>query len=274
MFFIVFFVWGGVAYAADDSSDAGGEVLPEDIQCASISEYTKCAKMPDVQTFVGSMGNIIYSGDYVSGAVFSDAMAIDDENWSHVRNGVPIVGRVVSSSSDVWGPNYVYSANCEITSPYSMIFMTEHRVGVATDVNYAELCANVATNTPLSSENAATLSAPIQLDGDTCPDGFFTVPYESWCGDGMVNIADVPSCDEDMSGEYCLMPVLKPCTSGISRLRTSNGVSVPLFAEKSTLPSLAVKYNGITCFANFEPGTADGTLNVVFDGQVYHAQTE
>lgn len=70
MFFIVFFVWGGVAYAADDSSDTGDEVLPEDIQCVSISEYTKCAKMPDVQTFVGSMGNIIYAGDYVSGAVF------------------------------------------------------------------------------------------------------------------------------------------------------------------------------------------------------------
>lgn len=272
VFFIVFFVWGGVAYAAPPASTKIDVYYPDEILCAVPTDFVKCARLPMI-TYVN---NTINSSVY---AHITDGTEVDDINWTHFRNGVPIVGRAENVKVEEYSSGgihlYKVFTDCVVTSPFvttfeaNSIYATSLQSGARTCIKSAK----TAEATQIPDESALKVAA-IALEGDSCPDGFFTVPYESWCGDGMVNIADVPSCDEDISGEYCLMSVLKPCASGISRLRASNGVSVPLFAEKSTLPSLAVKYNGITCFANFEPGTADGTLNVVFDGQVYHAQTE
>lgn len=106
---------------------------------------------------------------------------------------------------------------------------------------------------------------------DVCPDGFYTVPYEIDCGEGMVDVADVAHCDEDTSGDYCLMsPSAAPCAAGITMLRTGTGVSIPLWAEKSTQPSLCVKYNDAICYGNLEQGQAAGAINIKHDGVVYH----
>ena len=108
------------------------------------------------------------------------------------------------------------------------------------------------------------------LDGDTCPDGFFTVPYEKTCGTGMVNTADVPNCADDTSGEYCLVTLVKPCELGISALKTSSGLSFALYAEKYTTPAINIGYNGGMCYANLEPGQSAGAINVSYNGQIYH----
>lgn len=271
VFFIVFFVWGGVAYAAPPASTKIDVYYPDEILCAVPTDFVKCARLPMITYVKNTINPSVY-------AHITDGTEADDTNWTHFRNGVPVTGfaeNIVINERTFSTTLYSTSADCVVTSPFVTTFEAVPMRATSPQSGARACVTAVKTAEATSFPYEASLKvAATAQDGDTCPDGFFTVPYESWCGDGMVNIADVPSCDEDISGEYCLMPVLKPCTSGISRLRTSNGVSVPLFAEKSTLPSLAVKYNGITCFANFEPGTADGTINVVFDGQVYHAQTE
>ena len=79
------------------------------------------------------------------------------------------------------------------------------------DSSPAEVCAN---------EFWGYASGVEKLDGDECPDGFFTVPYETTCGEGMVDDSldpytndnsPIPLCSEYTSGRYCLIVKGTPC---------------------------------------------------------------
>ena len=62
----------------------------------------------------------------------------------------------------------------------------------------------------------------------------------------------------------------KVCEIGVSRLMTSVGYAFQLYAEKYTEPSLVVGYNDGKCYGKLKAGNASGTLNVNFNGAVYH----
>jgi len=64
---------------------------------------------------------------------------------------------------------------------------------------------------------------------------------------------------------------LQICPAGITTLKTSNGVSIPLFAQRQTTPALNVGYAGQVCYGNLAPGAAAGALNINVGGQTYHA---
>lgn len=108
------------------------------------------------------------------------------------------------------------------------------------------------------------------LPGDKCPDGFYTVPYDVSCGTGFVDTTDIPNCSDDTSGPYCLISRTVPCTSGITVLRTSSGVSVPLWGDKQTSPAIHVRYNDVTCYGNLESGQSANAINLKYNGTVYH----
>lgn len=61
-----------------------------------------------------------------------------------------------------------------------------------------------------------------------------------------------------------------PCELGISKLVLSTGAAFRLYAEKYTEPSLVVGYNDGKCYGKLEAGKATGTINVNYNGTVYH----
>jgi len=61
------------------------------------------------------------------------------------------------------------------------------------------------------------------------------------------------------------------CTAGITTLKTTGGVSIPLYASKNTMHVLGVGYNNQVCYGNLAEGAGTTTLNVNLDGVIYHA---
>ncbi len=93
------------------------------------------------------------------------------------------------------------------------------------------------------------------------------------CGEGVVDTADVPYCDDDMSRDFCLInngSAVIPCAAGVTTLRVGTGLSIPLWAERGTEPSLCVKYNGVVCYGNMESGRVSGAVNVKYGDLIYH----
>lgn len=216
-------------------------------ECVSVGAVTKCARLPEsigVQWLESEVSDTVY----------------DSNGWGGIYNGHMISGTGTNSGSGT-----EQETTCMIDWPFSAVgaclfnpmFDTENG-------NYN--CANAID----ACDMGLDFDAATQLDGDECPDGFYTVPYDVSCGDGLVDTADIPYCNVDTNGDFCLILLAQPCTAGITTIRTGTGVSIPLWAEKSTSPSLCVKYNDTVCYGNLEPGQATGSININYEDQVYH----
>lgn len=215
-------------------------------ECVSVDRVTKCARLPDSLNF--RLGSI------------SDSW-LDNDNgldWSAVyENSIVVSGTTVGDLSD--------DITCIIASP----FKAETTVSFEPSFMFADMPAEICSNKKYIT--SYVYDSIRKLDGDMCPDGFYTVPYEIDCGEGFVDVAGVPECENDVSGDFCLMPPsAAPCAAGITMLRTGTGVSIPLLAERGTEPSLCVKYNDMVCYANLEVGQATGAINVRYNDLVYH----
>ncbi len=218
-------------------------------ECVSVDEITKCARLPN------NIGMHGVTPEITDGAY-------DGDGWGGTYNGHGVSGVGVNSGS---GMNQM--TTCVIDWPFYATGECLWGPGFnAGNGNYNCAKAHYWCNLGLD------FTVFDKLPDDKCPDGFYTVPYDVSCGEGLVGVADVPYCDDDASGEFCLMSAsVAPCAAGITTLRTGTGVVVPLWAEKNTEPSLCVKYNNIVCYGNLEPGRATNTINVNYNGVVWHA---
>ncbi len=77
------------------------------------------------------------------------------------------------------------------------------------------------------------------------------------CADGWRISSDGTVCD-------------KLCTLGFTTLNTSTGVTVPLYAEKRTTPSINIGDVNGACHADLAPGRATGAINIMYNGEIYH----
>lgn len=211
--------------------------------CVSASRTTKCARLPEYELISTPVGDMLF-GSYITDAIFSDPVVLDDKNYTHVRNGVPITG--VLSSYNKTGLSYIYYVDCEVTSPFSAKYRLSNYYA-ATELDApVELCADINNVVDDMLGNDSGLSGPespggtqtedmyvwdsipTALPGDACPDGFYTVPYDVSCGEGMIDTADIPNCDDDTSGEYCLISDGVSCESysdcGDMSFTNANGV--------------------------------------------------
>ncbi len=214
--------------------------------CVSVEKITKCARLPEY-----------FSWGFVGG--FSK---YTDVSWEIVYSDVVYFGNSAECTNNKFGS----SCRCEVDGPFdaTILFST----GPMLFDSAYQACAEMYMGEMIE---GYTFNA--KLDNDVCPDGFYTVPYNVSCGEGLVDVADVPYCDDDMSGDFCLIggvPAVQPCAAGITTLRTGTGLSIPLWAERGTEPSLCVKYNDTVCYGNLEPGQAANTINVNYNGVVYH----
>ena len=77
---------------------------------------------------------------------------------------------------------------------------------------------------------------------------------------------DSTSCDHAYGGQC---PDL--CSFG-TQLKTSTGLTFPLFATKVTTVAINVKQNGVTCYVPLETGNGGtGSLNLTYNNTTYHA---
>lgn len=214
-------------------------------ECVSVEDITKCARLPET-FFLMSVEN----GSYTS------------TSWSFVLDNVEYIGNSATCSEVRLGSR----CQCFVDSPFKATI--SFSTGPMSFGSAYEACANIAEG-----EMLISFTVDGKLDGDTCPDGFYTVPYDVSCGSGFIDDTDVPNCFEDTSGDFCLVgngPVTVPCAAGVSNIRTSTGLTIPLFAEKYTIPALHVKFNEMICYANLELGQATNAVSVEYNNQIYH----
>ncbi len=102
------------------------------------------------------------------------------------------------------------------------------------------ICANKPTN---SSYTDAT--------GNTSADCPWT------CNDGYNQTSD------NQCGQFC--------TAGITHIKSSNGLSVPLYSSARTSPAINVQVNDSICYGSLATGQSSGALNVKVGSTTYHA---
>lgn len=113
-----------------------------------------------------------------------------------------------------------------------------------------------------------------------CPSGFFeinrpNIVIADVCPFGMVSLGVVKGCDSNVTGTCWIFEKLRTlCGAGITKLNTSGGLSIPLYSDKSTSPSIHIKYNNTVCYADLEQGTTTGTIHVKYKDVVYRAVGE
>ncbi|MDW2958287.1 MAG: hypothetical protein R8M37_00535 [Alphaproteobacteria bacterium] len=93
------------------------------------------------------------------------------------------------------------------------------------------------------------------------------------CPAGTVSVGVGEPCTGEDSSSVCWVveKVSKLCDFGLQHMKTSTGVSFPLYAEKYTTPAIHVRYNGGICYVNLSSGRASDSINVEYNGVVYHA---
>lgn len=130
-----------------------------------------------------------------------------------------------------------------------------------------ELCAPVGKNAYSSGYELDMNTMSLVDDGMAwyaCPDGTYSAGY----GVGADDVSDCCVAGYRSHNGVCA----QMCAVGIEYIKTSTGMSVPLFAEKPSSPALGVGYNGGVCYAGMATGVQSGAINVRYNGHVYHVQ--
>lgn len=102
----------------------------------------------------------------------------------------------------------------------------------------------------------------------TCPTGTtqFITGYESSWNSKVACKPDEVSCDHAYNG------ACPDLCSFATELKTSSGLSFPLFATKETAVAINIRQNGVTCYVPLESGNGgSGSLNIAYNNTIYHA---
>lgn len=112
-----------------------------------------------------------------------------------------------------------------------------------------------------------------------CPAGMVAVEYDTFvpavsgaCSAGYVAHATETVCGAGDGACWLVTQLPALCDIGITKFKTSSGLEFQLYAEKYTTPSLVVLYNGQKCYGKLGQGRAQNTINLMFDGAVYHLE--
>ncbi len=101
-----------------------------------------------------------------------------------------------------------------------------------------------------------------------CPTGTtqVTTGYESFWNGHIACKPDAVACDHAYNG------ACPDLCSFATQLKTSTGLSFPLFATKVTSVAINIRQNGVTCYVPLETGIGGtGSLNLTYNNTVYHA---
>ena len=111
----------------------------------------------------------------------------------------------------------------------------------------------------------------------SCPTGMVAMEYDNFvsavsgaCPSGYV-AHDVDTVCGAGDGVCWIVEHLRElCGAGVIRLKTSGGLSFPLYSTRVTNPSLCVRYNDTTCYVDLEEGGVTDAININNNGVTYH----
>ena len=90
-----------------------------------------------------------------------------------------------------------------------------------------------------------------------CPSGYVAHDMQAVCG------VDNGAC-------WITEQLRSLCAAGITYLKTSSGVDVPIYADKVTSPALHIGYNDSVCYVDLAQGRATNAINVKYGNVIYH----
>ena len=61
------------------------------------------------------------------------------------------------------------------------------------------------------------------------------------------------------------------CTAGITQMKTSNGLSYNIYAEKQTTSAINVLHNNTVCYISLTIGHTTGAIHIKIGDTIYHA---
>ena len=117
-----------------------------------------------------------------------------------------------------------------------------------------------------------TTGCPSNYYAITPATAFARIEPDAECGTNYSAYYDTDICRKYLGA--AMAQVCTPqyeCLSAGSTLRTSTGIVLPLYREKLTTPALNIGFsNGDVCYANMAPNAAAGTINIMYNQEVYH----
>ncbi len=111
----------------------------------------------------------------------------------------------------------------------------------------------------------------------TCPTGTtqYTTGYENYWKPASSGTNSTPrvACKPDtVVCDHAYNGTCPDLCSFATELKTSSGLSFPLFATKETAVAINIRQNGVTCYVPLESGNGgSGSLNIAYNNTIYHA---
>lgn len=90
----------------------------------------------------------------------------------------------------------------------------------------------------------------------------------------IIDANDCPGKCADSFGRTAADMCAPLCKAGVTKLKTSSGVSVPLFASKNTKPAIYIGYNNMVCYADLKPGGSSGAIHTIYNGTECHTTND
>lgn len=128
----------------------------------------------------------------------------------------------------------------------------------------------------------------VSVSRNDCPDNYYDIlaseetirkNNDAKCANGyspydlMVNCTtntSEPLCAVLCNGDMAYTGVGTCATPCGHVIKTSTGLTIPLYSQSQITPSLNVKLDDGICFVNMVSGTQKGAINVSYGGSVYH----
>lgn len=106
---------------------------------------------------------------------------------------------------------------------------------------------------------------------------FYTDPGTPDSADGtIIDANDCPWAYNDGYGRTSTNTCAPLCNASFTALRTSTGLSIPVFAKKNTSPSIHVRdnSNGTVCYIDLVLGSKPNAINVKYNNQTHHTTNQ
>ncbi|MBP5485780.1 MAG: hypothetical protein J6Y07_03685 [Alphaproteobacteria bacterium] len=221
-------------------------------------------------------GYEIYTGNIGNFRFVSQASGIVCPTGQHMSNGTCVNDTVGNCAA---GFHDATTNSSMVVQPLGGTCYTGYQAQQTTR-NVAYLIVSSATT--CGSGEYPTVSGCSSNPVENCPDNFFApVPSMAFvranandeCPTNYSLYGDADYCRvylgfSNMS-DFCT-PQLA-CTSGGTVLHASNGVALPLYRERATIPSINIRFaNGDVCYVNLGNGSRHGTINLKYNNQTYY----
>lgn len=112
---------------------------------------------------------------------------------------------------------------------------------------------------------------PLTANAVTCPSGYtaydrsLQLSLSTTCPSGTTNIGTIPS--SCTLSKDCFPDMV--CNAGFTDLKTSSGLTIPVYSTDSTSPSLRIALGGTTCHVPLVTGNATGAINIKYNNTQY-----